>query len=496
MYRQLLNTVRDLKKQSVLVVGDLMLDSYIYGDALRISPEAPVPVLKVMKKKYCPGGAGSVAADVAALGGKCFCIGTVGKDEPGKMLLKLLEENNIETNGIVETAERITTCKQRLVGLAQHKHRQQLIRIDEEDPQPVSNTLEDKIIGACEKVIPNVDAICIEDYNKGIITEKLCKRIIKIAHNSGIKVLIDPSNCNFDKYCGANVITPNRREAENICGFKVDSPKAAEKAADIIGKKYDIEAVVITLDKEGAMLRINEKAQLVPTTPRSVYDVSGAGDVVLAMLAVAIAGQCDYQTAVRLANIAGGLEVEKFGTATVTMNEIMTDLLIKDKHSTESKVMDRETLLQTLEVHRQNNDTIVFTNGCFDVLHRGHIEYLKFCKMQGDIVVLGLNSDSSVKMQNKGPDRPINNQDDRAALLSTMEMIDYIVIYDEQTPQGLIEQVRPNILIKGKDWENKGVVGREFVESIGGKVVLADLIKGKSSTDTIKKMQKLQQTGE
>ena len=248
----------------------------------------------------------------------------------------------------------------------------------------------------------------------------------------------------------------------------------------------NLEAAVITLDKEGAFLKAKGISEIVPTRPRNVYDVTGAGDMVLATLAVTLAAGCDYKTAVEISNIAGGIEVEKFGVATVTIEEIVNEI-ISENRGKGGKIRPVESLVTELDWHRRQKEKIVFTNGCFDVLHRGHIEFLKFCKSHGDIVVVGLNSDSSVK-KIKGPGRPINNQHDRAAVLAALETVDYVTIFDEPNPLNLIKKVKPDVLVKGQDWAEKGVIGREFVESIGGKVVLAPLVEGKSSTKIIEKM--------
>jgi len=247
--------------------------------------------------------------------------------------------------------------------------------------------------------------------------------------------------------------------------------------------------VIITLDKEGAYLETKNKSLLVPTRPRNVYDVTGAGDVVLATLAITMAADCDYETAVQLSNIAGGIEVEKFGVATVSVEEIINEIVSQNRGK-RGKVLTTDSLLTELNWHRAQRETIVFTNGCFDVVHIGHIEFLKFCRSQGSIVVVGLNSDSSVKTI-KGPDRPINNQYDRAAVLAAMETVDYITIFDEPDPLELIKKIRPDVLVKGRDWAEKGVVGREFVESYGAKVALAPLVEGKSSTSVIHKIKEL-----
>jgi len=318
----------------------------------------------------------------------------------------------------------------------------------------------------------------------------LCKQMIQFATQANKKVLVDPSLTNdYSKYTGATIITPNRKEASATVGFEIKTENDAAKAAEELAEKFGLRAIVITLDKEGAYLKTNEISELIPTRPRSVYDVTGAGDVVLATLAIALASGCDYKTAVQLSNITGGIEVEKFGTATVTIDEIVNEITSQNQDII-GKIREIDHLVDELGWHRRQKRVIVFTNGCFDVIHRGHIEFLKFCKQRGDIVVVGLNSDSSVKAV-KGPDRPINNQHDRGAVLAALDTVDYITIFDEPTPLNIIKKVKPGVLVKGQDWTDKGVVGREFVESYGGKIVLAPLVEGKSSTATIEKMKAL-----
>jgi len=491
VYKRLLKAVTNLGSPQVLLVGDFLLDSYIYGDALRISPEAPVQVLKVVNREYSCGGAGSVAADVTALGAKCTCIGAVGKDGNGRLLKKQLTEINADTSGIITVSDRPTISKQRLVGLAQHRHRQQLLRIDEECTKPFDEADYDKILKIYSKKLPQADIVCVQDYNKALVSPGFCRELIKLATKADKKVLVDPPlTDDYSKYTGATLITPNRSEASNAVGFAIETAKDASRAAKLIADKLKVQVVVITLDKDGAFLWTNQKSEHIPTIPRSVYDVTGAGDMVLAMLAVSLAAGCEYTTVVQLANIAGGIEVEKFGVATVTVDEIVNEIIAENRGKG-GKIHDIDTLANVLAFHRQQKETIVFTNGCFDVLHRGHIEFLKFCKAQGDVVVLGLNSDDSVR-QIKGSGRPINNQHDRAAILAALETVDYIVTFDEPDPLKTIEKVKPDVLVKGTDWADKGVIGRRFVESAGGKVVLAPLVEGKSSTSTIEKMQLVQ----
>lgn len=486
MYEKLLKTVTNLGSPKVLVVGDFMLDVYIYGDALRISPEAPVPVLKITKTECSCGGAGSVAADLAALGAVPLCIGVTGKDRNGETLRKKLTEAGADITNLLTLTDRPTTSKQRLIGLAQHRHQQQLFRMDEESTETLSDEQYERILQAYKDKLRQADVVCLQDYNKGLLSPSICKQMIQLAKQANKKVLVDPSlTADYSKYSGATVITPNRHETSMAVGFEIKTTETAAKAAQTLAEKFEIEAVVITLDKEGAYLRAQGIDELVPTRPRSVYDVTGAGDMVLATLATALAADCDYKTAVQLSNITGGIEVEKFGAATVTIDEIINEITGKN-----DKVCLLSSLLEKLAEHRRQNAIIVFTNGCFDVVHRGHIEFLKFCRLQGDVVVVGLNSDSSVK-KIKGPDRPINNQHDRMAVLAALETVDYVTVFDEPDPLNLIKKIKPDVLVKGQDWAEKGVIGAEFIESYGGKVVLAPLVEGKSSTATIEKLKSL-----
>ncbi len=489
MYENLLKTVTNLGSPKVLVVGDFMLDVYIFGDAIRISQEAPVPVLKVTKSEYRCGGAGSVAADIAALGGKPDCLGVIGNDQNSETLKKKLMEIGADISGLITAVNHPTISKQRLIGLAQHLHQQQLIRMDYEPTEPLSDEVNETILQIYKDKLASADIVCLQDYDKGLLSQSVCQRMIKSARKADKKVLVDPSLASdYSKYQGATVITPNRKESSSAVGFDITDAQSADKAAEELARKFKLDAVVITLDKEGAYLRAENINQIIPTRSRSVYDVTGAGDMVLATLSITLAAGFDYKTAVQLSNVTGGIEVEKFGTVTVTIEEVADEIVRQGKSG---KVRSIDLLLDELTWHRKGKNIIVFTNGCFDVLHRGHIEYLEFCKSQGDIVVVGLNSDKSVKAI-KGPERPINNQHDRVAILAALEVVDYITVFDEPDPLNLIKKIKPDILVKGQDWAQKGVVGREFVESCGGKVLLAPLVKGKSSTVTIEKMKSLE----
>ncbi len=490
MYDNLFKAVSNLGSPKVLLVGDFMLDVYIYGDADRISPEAPVPVLKVYRTDYSWGGAGLVAANLCALGAKPLCVGIVGDDANGEKLKELLAAEGADVSGLINTSDRPTTTKRRLIGLAQHRHQQQLFRMDSESNEPLTEQQCQHLVEIVEDKLPDVDVVCLQDYNKGVLADLLCKKIIRTAVKAGKKVLVDPSSIgDYSRYAGATVITPNRREVGLGVAFEIKSIDDVARAAKQLSQKFDLDTIVVTLDKEGAYLKSPDLSEHIPTRPRNVYDVTGAGDAVLATIAIAIASGCDYKTAVQLANITGGIVVEKFGGATVTMEEVINEIACL-RHGNDGKTRLVDSLLAELAWRKKQNKVVVFTNGCFDVIHRGHIEFLKFCKAQGDVVVVGLNSDESVKTV-KGPGRPIHNQHDRAEVLAAIESVDYITVFDEPEPLNLIKKVKPDVLVKGRDWEGKGVVGADFVLSYGGKVVMAPLVEGKSSTQIIEKLRSL-----
>lgn len=491
MYERLLKTIGTLGRPRVLVAGDFMLDTYVYGDAVRISPEAPVPVLKVTQSESRCGGAASVTADLAALGAAPVCIGTVGQDAEGRELKERLTAAGADTSNLAELADRPTTTKQRLIGLAQQRHKQQLMRVDRESADPLPKHVREQVLESFRQAVATVDLVCLQDHGKGLLSAEVCREMIRLASEAGRRVLVDPiPNEDYRKYAGATLLTPNRIEASTAVGFPIRTADDASRAGGRLIEALSLEAVVVTLDKEGACLCTRDACEMVSARPRNVYDVTGAGDIVLATLAVSLAGGSDYLTAVHLANIAGGIEVEKFGAATVSVSEMVHEIA-RQYGAPNLKLCSLEKLLEKVEECRRRGQTIVFTNGCFDVIHRGHIEYLHFCRAQGDVLIVGLNSDASVRAL-KGADRPINNEHDRAAVLSGLETVDLITIFDDPSVLGLVKQVRPDVLVKGGDWGGKeGVVGYEFVESYGGKVALAPLVQGKSSTATIERIKAL-----
>lgn len=491
MEDRLLEILDGFGRQRILLVGDFMLDRYLYGDAERISPESPVPVLRVVARETRLGGAGSAAACVAGLGAKRVAVfGVLGQDDTATHTLALLSEAGVDTTGMVTLQDRPTTCKTRVVGLAQHRHRQQLLRIDEEQPCPLPAEVNQRIRADVLAVVRRreFDVVLVEDYNKGVISGELMRELALVARTVGVPVLVDPSPIDdFNRYSGAAAITPNRMEFSRAVGQWLDKPEQMVAPAQRLIEKIGLDYLVITLDKEGALLVGPQAAEQIPSRPRDVYDNTGAGDAVLAMLGMALAVGASPLEAVHLANVVGGLEVEKFGATPIRRDEVICDLLT-ELRKRGTKIHQRERLLVQLERHRGAGRKIVFTNGCFDLLHVGHVDLLRFCKTCGDIVVVGLNSDASVR-ENKGPSRPVLNEQERASLLEAIEYVDYIVIFDEKDPSKLIEQIRPDVLVKGQDYTGKWVCGREFVESCGGRVLLAPLRSGYSTTNVIQRIE-------
>jgi D-beta-D-heptose 7-phosphate kinase/D-beta-D-heptose 1-phosphate adenosyltransferase len=468
----------------IVVAGDFMLDRYAYGNASRLSPDAPVPVLAVERTESLPGGSANVCLDLAALRCKVACLGIVGDDEPGQTLSAALRENEIDTRGLLTVAGRPTTVKHNLVGLAQHRHPQKMFRLDTEDRSALPPEVCDRLLEQADALLEHCDILCLEDYNKGLLSESVCQGLITKAAERDIAVLVDPAAISdYRKYRGAACITPNRTEAQLATGQDEPEAMARQLKADL-----NLSHVVLTLDKSGALLLDESDVfHAIPTVARSVYDVTGAGDMVLAMLAAARANGIDWPDSVALANVAAGLEVEKAGVVPIPLDEILLALL-EDQHRELGKVRGLEQLLPELQAYRQQGRRIVFTNGCFDILHAGHVAYLREARKQGDLLVVGLNSDDSIRSI-KGPDRPVNHQDDRLLVLSELQSVDYLVVFGEDTPIKLIEAIRPDVLAKGADYAREQVVGHKIVEAHGGEVALIDLVEGRSTTNIIRKLQ-------
>jgi len=488
MSNGLIELIEHLPKSRILLVGDLMLDRYIFGNADRLSPEAPVPVLHFQHEEYRLGGAGSVLADLAALGAAVSIVAVLGRDEAAKEVRKHLAAASADTNGLLEVDGRPTVTKLRLVGSAQHRNPQQMIRLDIEDTGPIDNATGEKILSHIRESLSSADILCLEDYNKGLLTPQVCREAINLARSHKIPVIIDPANiADFSKYAGATALKLNRSEAERATALPIRREDHYAPAADLLLKKLNLEAVIITLDKHGAYLATSSgEHRHLQTRERQVFDVTGAGDMVLAMITVARAAGASWTDAVALGNIAGGLEVEKFGCVPITPQEIIHDLLSESRESLgKQRTLDR--LLLELNRHRASGRKIVFTNGVFDIVHLGHIEYFQFAKRQGDILVVAVNTDSSVRRL-KGPKRPIIPEKDRIKLLEELQSIDYVLTFDEDTPLKLIEQIKPDVLVKGADYTKEKVVGWDIVEAAGGRIALAPLVDGRSTSSVIQKI--------
>ncbi len=487
MNSTLLSTIARFPGRRILLVGDFMLDRYVLGDADRISPEAPVPVLRVVERQDRVGGAGSVALNVAALGAQVQCFGLLGDDAFGKRVMQLLADAGADVSGLRVARDRPTITKTRLVGLAEHRHRQQILRVDEEIVRPPAQDDCAGLTQAIVTAVPQADVVCLEDYAKGVLCPELCGRVIAAARAAGRSVYVDPARKpEWDKYRGTTLITPNWNELEIAAGRRLGRDELAPAARDLIAR-HELTAIVVTLGRDGALLVTSDGQEHFPTVPRAVYDNTGAGDAVLAMLAVAGAAGATLGDAIALANIAGGLEVSKFGAVPITTEEVERELRDGARRG-RGKLRDVSELCEELTARRQRGETIVFTNGCFDILHPGHLELLEKAKALGSVLLVGVNSDASVRSLGKGDDRPIRREADRARLLAALECVDYVVLFGESDPQRLIERVCPDVLVKGSDWAGRGVVGQAFVEARGGRVVLVDLVEGYSTTDELRRI--------
>jgi len=473
-----------------MVVGDFMADRYVYGHAQRLSPDAPVPVLSAQRQELKPGGAANVALALRALRCEVACLGVVGKDGLANSLKESLKNAGCDSAGLITDPDRPTTVKHNFIGLAQHRHPQKMFRVDEESRAPIAKALTDRLLKRAEKLLKKTDVLCLEDYDKGVLTETLCQGLIRLAKRDKVPVLVDPAAIDdYRKYRGATCITPNRFEAALATGKDADD--TSEKAVVALGRKLmkdlALNTLVLTLDKQGLLLLAKgSKPRFVPTVAREVYDVTGAGDTVLAMLAAALANGRGWLSATELANVAAGLEVEKFGAVPIDLDEILLDVL-KSNHLAHSKLRSIHDLTRELAAHRRQGKTLAFTNGCFDILHAGHVAYLRAAAKEGDLLIIGLNSDKSIRKL-KGAGRPVNHEADRVMVLSALESVDYIVVFDKDTPKDLLRAIQPDVLVKGDEYTVKQVVGHEIVESYGGRIARVPMVKGRSTTNIIRKI--------
>ncbi|HEV3385303.1 MAG TPA: D-glycero-beta-D-manno-heptose 1-phosphate adenylyltransferase [Gemmata sp.] len=490
----LIELVQQLGRPRVLVVGDVMLDRYVWGNAERISQEAPVILLRADSREERLGGASSVATMLQALGAETSLVGIVGRDGDGLRARQILLDLGIDAEGVVTDNERPTTVKERYIGRAQARHPQQMIRVDYESREPVPQSVERELMGILADKLRRADIVLISDYDKGVCSPGLLTRAIGGAKSRGIKVIADPARGgDYSKYRGCSSMTPNRLEAGLATNRTITTTQQALEAATELRDRYGLEAGIVTLDKDGMAFSHGDGTTVIfPTRARQVYDITGAGDMVMATLGLALAAGTDYSHAIRLANVAGGLEVEKIGVATVSREEILADLLhapfrVNERTPGAAKVLGLPPLLAELDRRRKSGQKVAFTNGCFDVLHAGHVQYLAEARRQADCLVVGLNSDASVRRL-KGPTRPLNSVEARALVLAGLQDVDFVTIFPDSTPLGLIQSIRPDVLVKGSDYRKSEVVGAEFVESLGGRVHLAEIRDGFSTTGLIERM--------
>jgi D-beta-D-heptose 7-phosphate kinase/D-beta-D-heptose 1-phosphate adenosyltransferase len=484
----LVELVQRLGHPRVLVVGDVMLDRYVWGNAERISQEAPVVLLRADKREERLGGASAVATMLQALGAKTSLVGVVGKDADGLQARQILADLGIDAEGVIADESRPTTVKERYIGRAQARHPQQMVRVDYESRHAVGDPTEKHLKAAIDEKARDADIILVSDYDKGVCTPQLLAATVAVGRVRQIKVIADPTRGgDYAKYRGCSAMTPNRLEAGLATNRTITTTEQALDAAAELRDRLDLEAGIVTLDKDGmALAHRDGRSTILPTRPRQVYDITGAGDMVMATLGLTLAAGADYDAAIRLANVAGGLEVEKIGVATVTRDEILGDLLHAPIRGT-NKVVALPQLLADLDRRRLAGQRIAFTNGCFDVLHAGHVHYLHEARQQADCLVVGLNSDAGVR-QLKGPSRPVNPVEARALVLAALQDIDHVTIFADATPLALIQAVRPDVLVKGADYQRSEVVGGDWVESIGGRVHLAGLKDGFSTTSVIDRL--------
>ncbi len=485
MSHDLIRRIETLGHPRILVVGDLILDRYVWGYAERISQEAPVPLLRADHREHRLGGAASVATMLRTLGAEVRLMGGVGRDAEAVIVRKLLADLGIDDQLVVSLDDRPTTLKERYIGRAQDRHPQQMIRVDYETRDPIPPEVESFLWQRLPEAVAQADIVLISDYDKGVCTPALLRSLITACRSLDVRVIADPIRSDdYAKYQGVHCMTPNRLEAQLATGMTISVPSDAFEIGRKLLHSLNMECCLVTLDRDGmALVHADGREQLAPTRPRQVYDITGAGDMVLSVVGLCLAAGADYDEAAALGNVAGGLEVEKIGVALLSRQEILRDLI--DHHRPELiKTLDRDALLAEARRRRDAGQTIVFTNGCYDLLHPGHVRLLRRAARLGDFLVVGLNSDASVRRL-KGPTRPINDQEARAEVLGALECVDAVTIFDDETPIELIDALLPDVLVKGGDYQPHEVVGRDEVEAAGGRLVLIPLVEGHSTTSMV-----------
>ena len=467
------------KSPKLLVIGDLMIDLYLWGSCERISPEAPVQVVNVESESTVLGGAGNVINNLKSLGAQVDVISVVGDCEISDELKELLNDIGVDTQYLITQAGRITSKKSRIIA-----SQQQVIRYDRESTDEITIESQSMILNTFKKIIAGYDGVLLSDYGKGVLTNELTQSLINVANENNKKVLVDPKGLDYSKYKSAYLLTPNKKEASEATKIDIKDESSLAQAITQLKIECDLDVSLITLSEQGVAIYDGE-LRTHPTVAREVFDVTGAGDTVLASLGFALACEYGIDDAVEFSNLAAGVVVGKIGSATATLNEIIEYESSLNKSTSDEHIKTFDEIKNLTTDLKNRGKKIVFTNGCFDLLHAGHVRYLEVAKSFGDILILGLNSDRSVTAL-KGESRPINTQKDRAYILAALEAVDYVVIFDEDTPYNLIKVVKPHILVKGGDYEGKEVVGQDIAHELK----LVQFVDGKSTTQTIEKIQK------
>ena len=469
------------KSPKLLVIGDLMIDHYLWGSCERISPEAPVQVINVDNESTVLGGSGNVINNLKALGAQVDVISVIGGCETSDELKILLNDINVNSKYLITQKDRITSKKSRIIAA-----QQQVVRYDRESTDEISTKSQTTILNTFKKIITNYDAVLLSDYGKGVLTSDLTQSLIAIANDNNKKVLIDPKGLDYSKYKGAYLLTPNKKEASEATQINVHDDATLTQAITQLKTNCDLDVSLITLSEQGVAIYDDhdDELRIHPTVAREVFDVTGAGDTVLASLGFALSCGLDIDNSVEFANLAAGVVVGKIGSATATLNEIIEYESSLNKSTSDEHIKTLDEIIALSTELKSRDKKIVFTNGCFDLLHAGHVRYLETAKSFGDMLILGLNSDRSVTAL-KGEGRPINTQLDRAYILAALEAVDYVVIFDEDTPYDLIKAIKPHVLVKGGDYEGQDVVGQDIADELK----LVQFVDGKSTTKTIEKIQ-------
>lgn len=486
MREKLIETVKQRfvpDERTALVIGDLMLDRYLIGVVDRISPEAPVPVVLLQREDERPGGAANVAANLAGLGIRTCMAGVIGTDQAGQRLIDALAGLGIDTAAIVRTPQHPTITKTRIFG-----GHQQMMRLDREHRSAFDDTVGAELLDRIMRLVEQRPAaIVFSDYAKGVLDTGLCRTVIDRARALDIPLLVDPKGRDYTKYSGATALTPNKRETAEACGVEPGDDAALLEAAARLKARLELEFLAVTRGEEGISLLENDTGTYIPAAAKQVFDVSGAGDTVIATLTAGLMHGLSHREALELANIAAGIVVGKVGTVPIERAELLAELVSQNTAGQADKICTLDALRARVAQWRAQQQRIVFTNGCFDLLHAGHVTYLEAARKTGDRLILGLNTDRSVRAL-KGPSRPVIHEADRARVLAALEAVDAVILFDEDTPLRLIDAIRPDIIAKGSDYREDQVVGGREVKSWGGRVALIDIVPGRSTSNIIKKL--------